>query len=369
MEFNLSHPLNAYTGSQEDFGHSGSFYPEQGMNGDFQQPMWPSNVPRTPPNSPALYFSNADSVALPFMYGNYNVPMPLPQSAFAADFQADIKPLNPSQYSLCNGCIGAEAHSVDGLQYSTLPVYSSGVPAQNYAVQLQSNAAQFAAQSYTDYSPTMEKSSYGFRQATFHTPNYCQDSAPVTMPLHFAQPYIHNATTDYTEAVRETSPYHNNNTRWVNLDSTAANTGFKTPARNATKASEKKAPAKPSTGVKKPRHKVTYKDREMLFRSCVTKLLDRCFWHGCKDIVFTDRKSITEHMQHVHGLDITLDFRVGCRWKGCERDLKTKSLFRHITNSHMHVVEAHCLYGCGEVFSRIDGRSRHMVTCPRRPQN
>lgn len=339
------------------------------MNGDFQQPMWPSSVPSTPPNSPALYFSNADSVALPFTYHNYNAPMPMPQPAFAPDFQADTKTFNTSQYPLCNGCIGAETHPVDGLQYSTLPVYSSGVLAQNYAVQLQSNAAQFAVQSYTNYSPTMEKSSYGFRQATFHTPNYCQDSAPVTMPLHFAQPYIHNATTDYAEAVRETSPYHNNNTRWVNLDSTAANTGFKTPARNATKASEKKAPAKPSTGVKKPRHKVTYKDREMLFRSCVTKLYDRCFWQGCKHIVFTDRKSITEHMQHVHGLDITLDFRVGCRWKGCERNLKTKSLFRHITNSHMHVVEAHCLYGCGEVFSRIDGRSRHMLTCSMRPQN
>lgn len=294
------------------------------------------------------------------MHNSYNYPMP---PTFAANLQANVEVFNAGQYCLNRGYVGAEAQPV---QYpeSTLPAYSAGAVAQgpqNNAFQL--NPAPFCDHSYTNYSPTMEKGSYGFRQATFHS-NYTQDETPANMPLHFAQPYIHDVP-HHPENARATSPY--NNIRWVNMDPTAAETGFKTPTRNATKAPAKKAPAKSSKGIKKPRYKLTVEDRKLLFRSCVTKTHDRCFWQGCKDIVFTDRGSIKEHMKEVHGLDITLKSRVDCCWKSCKKNLWTGSLFRHITNSHMHVVEAHCLYGCGEVFSRVDGRSRHMSICPKRP--
>jgi len=86
-------------------------------------------------------------------------------------------------------------------------------------------------------------------------------------------------------------------------------------------------------------------EKVLHFRSCVVKHFDQCKWDGCQDVVWTDRKSIREHMEMTHGVYWDPDERITCRWENCESNLSIDSLFRHITNTHMNVTRASCVHG------------------------
>ena len=126
-------------------------------------------------------------------------------------------------------------------------------------------------------------------------------------------------------------------------------------------------------GPKRPRVAVVVtgadgEEKVLHFRNCVVKYFDLCKWDGCQDVVWTDRKSIREHMETVHGVYWNPDDRIACRWESCKSELSIDSLFRHITNTHMKVIRAPCVYGCGEGYSRIDGLNRHSPKCSLRPR-
>ncbi|KAF8344406.1 hypothetical protein F5887DRAFT_272677 [Amanita rubescens] len=127
----------------------------------------------------------------------------------------------------------------------------------------------------------------------------------------------------------------------------------------------------PAKGEKKPRVAVVVtgadgEEKVLLFRSCVVKHFDQCKWDGCQDVVWTDRKSIREHMEMAHGVYWDPDERIACRWESCESNLSVDSLFRHITNTHMNVTRAPC-DGCDEGYSCVDSRNRHFPKCSLKP--
>ncbi|KAF8633781.1 hypothetical protein AX15_001254 [Amanita polypyramis BW_CC] len=123
----------------------------------------------------------------------------------------------------------------------------------------------------------------------------------------------------------------------------------------------------------KPRIKVVYiddsgKEKALYFRTCVIKPRAVCEWDGCDEYVWTDHRSIREHLEGVHGVCWKRKTRVACRWLGCRKTISTESLFRHITSTHMHVLRASC-YQCGEDYVRTDCRNRHSSRCTVQNQN
>ncbi|KAK2467522.1 hypothetical protein APHAL10511_000377 [Amanita phalloides] len=122
--------------------------------------------------------------------------------------------------------------------------------------------------------------------------------------------------------------------------------------------------AKGPTGQKRPRIKLVVvgpdgKDKVLLFRACVVRFSARCEWDGCQEVVWTDRRSIREHLESTHGVHWEPLNRIACLWESCQSDVLIDSLFRHVTNSHMKVIRAPpvaCVHGRGDDYARVDGQ-------------
>ena len=79
----------------------------------------------------------------------------------------------------------------------------------------------------------------------------------------------------------------------------------------------------------------------------------------CEMRVMADRRSITEHLQQVHGMKMGEEkARKTCLWDGCRSTLNKESLVRHIIGVHLKK-GAHCAE-CGLLFAREDSLKRHL---------
>lgn len=79
----------------------------------------------------------------------------------------------------------------------------------------------------------------------------------------------------------------------------------------------------------------------------------------CGLFVTADRRSVHEHLQHVHGIKPGEEkARETCFWEHCRTVLKKESLARHILT--VHVKDKVCCDDCGLLFAREDSLKRHL---------